>query len=114
MRAMFCRILTVLAFVGALSASSRAQAAIVMGFTCTQVLDVTWDRGGLFIRCSNTTTKLKSGVGLCATQGTTIDDVKIFQTMANAALLAGKGLSSNCDDACGAGICFLGSLTILR
>jgi hypothetical protein len=93
--------------------SNKVQAAIV-GFTCTQVTEITWDRGGLFIRCSNTSTRLESGVGLCATQGTTINDVKMFEATALGALVGGKGLTANCDNACGATVCFLGSLTLLK
>jgi hypothetical protein len=84
----------------------RAAKASPAAFTCTAVNGVAWD-GRLFIDCANTPIRFIAypGTSSCGSSspGTqkTIDDVKVFESMASSALLAGKSLSisfePNCD-----------------
>jgi hypothetical protein len=102
---------TLVAAIGILALQSEAEAAPTT-VSCN-VNNIVWD-GRLFVDCSNTSTRFIAypGTSACATSapGTqkTIDDLKVFESMASAALLSGKTLSitsePNCDGSGNGGI----------
>jgi hypothetical protein len=82
---------------------SPAEATTVAAtpFACT-VSDVGWD-GRVFIDCTNTTTRFYSFSSVACSSGTithAMDDMKMFEQLAVAALLSGKSLSITFDRNC--------------
>lgn len=110
----FVRVLLAVLALGLLQADRPAHATL-QAFTCNQgVQDVVWDGGGLYIDCIGQPVRFRTGPNLCPTSPTTIDDVKLFQSIATAALLSGKTLMITYDDECNPGLGYITALTLSR
>jgi hypothetical protein len=80
---------------GATIWAGRAQAAPVRTtFTCSQgVAQITWDGGGLFIDCVGQPNRFAAySFNVCSGYFGNIDNVKVFESIANSAFLSGHTL----------------------
>ena len=100
MRLLCAGLLTVAALTS-VSRGARATITTPNPVLCT-VADVGWD-GRVFVDCANTSTRFFTYSSIACPSGTinhNIDDLKMFESLAVAALLSGKSLQINFDPNC--------------